>query len=85
MITNRIGLGARGFTEHVVRIGVTRFFELARIAQPFVDSLAENELPPEQLHRLRHGGSHQRLTGPAYEAAQHRCRLVRIIFQHLAG
>jgi len=85
VVAYRVGLGACGFAEHIVGIGVALPFEITRVAQALFDGLPEHELAPQQLHRLRHGGTHQRLADAPHQAAQGRGGHVGIVFQHLAG
>ena len=58
-VTLRVRLGARALAEHVK--GAQRKFRLAGAAgERGLDGVADDEGVPEQLHRLAHGGAHDR-------------------------
>ena len=65
-----IGLGQRGFAEHVVGIAVGRVGLLGRAILSFLDCAAHDELMAHDAHGLAHGQTDHRFAGTTNQATQ---------------
>jgi hypothetical protein len=87
-ITPGVGRGSCGFAQHVVGVAVALVLHAFGSLHGVGDAGAEDELPPEDLHRLFDGDPHHRLAqaphGLGHETGQ--LPLVHAgVAQHLAG
>ena len=69
-ITLGVGIGARGFAQHVVGIRIAAFLQGSGVLDGLVDGPAHHELVAHQAHGPAHGLADERLAGAADQALQ---------------
>ena len=85
MVALCILVGAGGFAEHVIGIGIALLFQFARVLHAGFDGFAQHELTPENLHRLADRGTHHRFAHSLDQTAQGAGRSLWVVLEHLAG
>ena len=85
MVAAGVALGAGGFAQHVIAVGVAFGLKVFGAGHGFFDGLAQDEIAAHFLHRAGNGRADHRLAQPFHGGAQVAGDAAFSIVKHLAG
>ncbi len=85
VIAKRVGLGARGFAQHVEGIGIALAGIVATALHRFLDGAAQHELLAHLAHGGGNRGADHRFAQTSHHGAQRTFDAALAVFQHTAG